>query len=112
MNTLPDAVTRLQHSRERWLQTLEQDARARSAQPLGAVSGLLQGLGASPWQAGLSATWALWLAWRRRRAEPAVRPPLHAPRRWTPYRPLLLAGLVAALLAALWWKRRSASTRP
>ena len=112
MNTLPDAVTRLQHSRERWLQTLEQDARARSAHPLGAVSGLLQGLGASPWQAGLSATWALWLAWRRRRAEPTSSRTPMATRRRSSARPLLLAGLVAALLAALWWKRRSASTRP
>lgn len=117
MNPVPDAIARLQHSRERWRHTLDQDSRARSARPLGAVSGLLQGLGAQPWQPWLSAASALWLAWRRRRTGPAARPPepLAAPlaggTRWR-RNVVALSVLAATCVALLWWRRRHRPTPP
>ncbi len=107
MSALTDAVARLQHSRQRWGQLQEQDARIHASRPWGAVSGLLQGLGAQPWQSWLSTASALWMTWRRHRPAPLPAAPTRSRR----LRSGMVAGtlLVTAVVAFFWWRRRSAS---
>ncbi len=105
MSALTDAVARLQHSRQRWGQLQEQDARSHASRPRGAVSGLLQGLGAQPWQSWLSTASALWMTWHR--AGPLPADPLRSRR---PRSGMVVgAVLVTAVVAFVWWRRRSAS---
>ncbi len=107
MTSLPDAVARLQRSRDRWQLTMDRDPPAGMAQPRGVLGAVLQGLGGQPW---LSAASALWLAWRRR--QPAHGPLQPASGQRGPagarFRPVRLWPLAATAVIAgvLWWRYR------
>ncbi len=114
MNSLPDAVARLQRSRDRWQLTMDRDLPAGMAQPRGMLGAMLQGLGGQPW---LSAASALWLAWRRRQPGPGPvqasmrqRGPTGARLRPTRLWPLAATAVIAGVMAGvMWWRHRPQS---